>query len=79
MWKTASASLPSHKEPCTKIARAGPIPFYPSHSREEEGCRFCLFILGECGEIKEGVHTVFYLCGTLCACFPRLLEQALTT
>ena len=46
MWKTASASPPSggrprlvadhtHKEPCTKIARAGTcVPFYPSHSRE---------------------------------------------
>ena len=45
MEKTASASPPSggrprlaadhtHKEPCTKIARAGTVPFYPSHSRE---------------------------------------------
>ena len=48
MWKTASASSPSggrprlvayhtHKEPCTKIARAGTCSFYPSHSR---GVRF---------------------------------------
>ena len=41
MWKTASASPPSggrprlvadhtHKEPCTKTAGRGPVPFYPS-------------------------------------------------
>ena len=45
MWKTASASPPSggrprlaadhtHKEPCTKTAGRGPVPFYPSPSRE---------------------------------------------
>ena len=44
MWKTASASPPSggrprlvadhtHKEPCTKTAGRGPVPFYPSPSR----------------------------------------------
>ena len=48
MWKTASASPPSggrprlvadhtHKEPCTKTAGRGPVPFYPSPSR---GVRF---------------------------------------
>jgi hypothetical protein len=52
MWKTASASPPSggrprlvadhtHKEPCTKTAGRGPVPFYPSPSR---GVRFYLFI-----------------------------------
>ena len=53
MWKTASASPPSggrprlvadhtHKEPCTKTAGRGPVPFYPSPSR---GVRFIyLFI-----------------------------------
>ena len=45
MWKTASAASPpsggrprlvadhTHKEPCTKTAGRGPVPFYPSPSR----------------------------------------------
>ena len=53
MWKTASASPPSggrprlvadhtHKEPCTKTAGRGPVPFYPYPNR---GVRFIyLFI-----------------------------------
>ena len=57
MWKTASASPPSggrprlvadhtHKEPCTKTAGRGPVPFYPSPSR---GVRFIyLFIVWYC-------------------------------
>ena len=54
MWKTASASPPSggrprlvadhtHKEPCTKTAGRGPVPFYPSPSR---GVRFIYLFTG---------------------------------
>ena len=57
MWKTASASPPSggrprlvadhtHKEPCTKTAGRGPVPFYPSPSR---GVRF-IYLLPPEGE-----------------------------
>mmetsp|Transcript_11495 Transcript_11495/g.33756 ORF Transcript_11495/g.33756 Transcript_11495/m.33756 type:complete len:292 (-) Transcript_11495:480-1355(-) len=56
MWKTASASPPSggrprlvadhtHKEPCTKTAGRGPVPFYPSPSR---GVRFIYFFSVSC-------------------------------
>ena len=66
MWKTASASPPSggrprlvadhtHKEPCTKTAGRGPVPFYPSPSR---GVRFIyLFIENEHLSFKSrGTH-----------------------
>merc|ERR1712078_505938 len=56
MWKTASASPPSggrprlvadhtHKEPCTKTAGRGPVPFYPSPSR---GVRFIYLCMTSC-------------------------------
>merc|ERR1712078_949039 len=55
MWKTASASPPSggrprlvadhtHKEPYTKTAGRGPLPFYPSPSR---GVRFIYLFVGD--------------------------------
>ena len=54
MWKTASASPSSggrprlvadhtHKEPCTKIARAGTCSFLPIS--QQRGVRFYLFIV----------------------------------
>ena len=67
MWKTASASPPSggrprlvadhtHKEPCTKTAGRGPVPFYPSPSTVEVSVLF--IYLGDRNSALPGRDTL---------------------
>ena len=85
MWKTASASLPSHKEPCTKDRTGGDLFLFTHLTVERKWKRgvsflFIYFSRGVRG-VKEGVHQVqdphSFVSLRYCACFPRLLEHKL--